>query len=138
LLNAAFAMAILDLISHVHLPSFVNNGKIYEGKSAPVCAKNVDGGEWSTSRFGGFNGGTESRYLLGGYQSPVGRFREEKNILPLQGFKSWMRPANSLVANPGCKPNTSTDKLRCDENFVLNRGLDVWELRHVTSSQTVI
>jgi len=24
LLNAAFAMAILDLISHVHLPSFVN------------------------------------------------------------------------------------------------------------------
>jgi hypothetical protein len=23
-LNAAFAMAILDLISHVHLPSFVN------------------------------------------------------------------------------------------------------------------
>jgi hypothetical protein len=24
LLNAAFVMAILDLISHVHLPSFVN------------------------------------------------------------------------------------------------------------------
>jgi len=27
LLNAAFAMAILDLISRVHLPSFVNNTK---------------------------------------------------------------------------------------------------------------
>ena len=38
LLNAAFAMAILDLISHVHLPSFVNKlPKYLKHSTFPSC-----------------------------------------------------------------------------------------------------
>jgi hypothetical protein len=39
LLNSAFAMAILDLISQVHLPSSVNNGAITVYKISQMKAK---------------------------------------------------------------------------------------------------
>ena len=56
-----------------------------------VTFLSAGGCEWSTSRPSHFKPGKEPRYLLnrglGGPQGWSGRFREEKNVLPLPGFR---------------------------------------------------
>ena len=53
----------------------------------------LDRGAWSSSHSGHFNPRKENQHLLrrlGGSQSWYGCFGEEKNALPLPGFKPWI------------------------------------------------
>jgi hypothetical protein len=81
LLNAAFAMVILDLISHVHLPSFVNMiPKYLKHSTFSICFWSWMPYLWEKSLQYPLN------RRLGGPQSWSGCFRKKSLDPPGRGF----------------------------------------------------
>jgi hypothetical protein len=78
-------------VDHVHTMKAYKGSR---GIAPPIRNLELDGDEWSTSRPGRFTARKEPQYTLDrglcGPQSRSARFGDEKTLLPLPDFESWV------------------------------------------------